>query len=94
MNRNGEMGELTQVSSVAELLNLFGVELLAVRNAKSVVVGDFLFINPIGDFVFVVVFDVAKEDLTRAVNSRPPPFLAALVQVRVSNRRGRQTLKD
>lgn len=91
------LGIEQEISGVAKLLDLLGVELGAIRNGESVVVGHFLLIDPIGNLVVIVVLDVSihgPEVLApKAIESRATSFLAALVDIVVSGLGSWQSLQ-
>ena len=63
--------------------------LLSVRDGKCVIVGNFGFINPISDLIFIIILDIASKTSTREVHGGSTAFSAALVQIGLASTRGR-----
>lgn len=74
-----------KISGIAELLDPFGVEFLSVWNGEGVIVADFLFRQPVGNFVFVLVFNVSTKVEPLSVDSRTTALRASLVEVGLSS---------
>jgi hypothetical protein len=88
---------LTKIPGVAELLDPLGVELFAVRDCESVVVGNVLVMEPIRYFILVVFFDVpakGSEPTVIAVKTGAASFLTPLVLVSISRVGRREPLQN
>ena len=85
-----------QVSCVTKLLDLLGVKFGPIRNSKGVIVGDFVFVDPVRNLVLMVILDVAAHHSAAeiTIDGRPTTFLATLSRIRLSRGACRELLED
>jgi hypothetical protein len=82
-----------KISSIAELLNPLGVEVLSIRNCECVVVTDIFSGKPIRNFILVIVFDVTMKDLMVPINPGAASLVTSLVKIGLSGRGGRESFE-
>ena len=76
-----------QIFGEQQLLNLPGVVLWTIRNGNRVIRRHVFVINPLSDFIFVVVLDVSRYEPpshSGAICNRSTSFGSALVEIRLT----------